>query len=218
MLLLAFAFVLLQGSPAGLIRTPAAYLNSIHKQPQKQMVDIQKHVPTICLDIRYASTRNFTGQKLYPYAQAWARRIVVDCLAAAQRELATHGLGLKVFDAYRPYNITRKMYAIVPNKVFLAPPQKGSRHNRGCAIDITLVHLPSCTELPMPTGFDVFSPKAFPYAHIQNRQARKNRDLLIQVMHKHGFEVSRSEWWHFDFRGWAAYELLDLSFDQLRTP
>jgi D-alanyl-D-alanine dipeptidase len=191
------------------------YLQHVSENPDKELVDLEKHLPGVVLDIRYATTNNFTGEKIYNLAKAYARRPVADALLKAQRDFRAHGYGIKIFDAYRPYSATVKFYEVYRDTTFVASPYRGSRHNRGCAIDMTLVDLKTGEELRMPTGYDAFVREAFPTHPVADPQVRKNRDLLIRTMESHGFRVNASEWWHFDFRGYRAFEVLDISFEEL---
>lgn len=124
------------------------------------LVNIQSVIPGIVLDIRYATTNNFTGQELYPVAKCVLRTKTAEKLGEVQADLASQSLALKVFDGYRPLSVQKKMWAIFPNPDYVADPKKGSRHNRGAAVDLTLIHLPDQRELPMPTAYDDFTPKA----------------------------------------------------------
>ena len=191
------------------------YRESLKDHPEKELLDLEKVIPGLVLDIRYATTNNFTGQKIYRSARAYARKPVAEALRQAQAEFNTLGLGVKVFDAYRPYKATVKFYELIHDTTYVASPYKGSRHNRGCALDMTVVDLKSMEELKMPTGYDSFTEAAWPATPAKDPEAGKNRALLISVMEKYGFRVNASEWWHFDFAGWNRYEVLDIDFEQL---
>jgi D-alanyl-D-alanine dipeptidase len=191
------------------------YQASIKVNPKKELIDLEQYIPGIVLDIRYATTNNFTGEKIYNLAKAYARKPVADAVKRAQAELQKQGLGIKIFDAYRPYKATVRFYEVYKDTTYVASPYKGSRHNRGCAIDMTLINLKTGEELKMPTGYDSFQKEAWPSTPIKDPEARKNRALIIQVMEKQGFKVNGSEWWHFDFIGWRNYEVLDIDFEEL---
>jgi len=169
----------------------------------------------VALDLRYATTNNFMHTQLYPIAKAYLRAPVAAALADVERELATQGLGLKVWDAYRPYSVTVKMWEPIRNPDYVADPKKGSRHNRGAAVDLTLIALKSGRELPMPTGFDDFTPRARNDFNDLPAEAVANRARLRDVMTRHGFEPLPSEWWHYDFKGWERFELLDVPLESL---
>jgi D-alanyl-D-alanine dipeptidase len=152
---------------------------------------------------------------MYPAAEAWLRKPAAKALKMVQKELKSQGLGLLVFDAYRPYSVTLAFYRATDKKEFVAHPKDGSRHNRGCAVDVTLVDLKTGLPLAMPTDFDDFSEKASPtYSHL-SEEVLRNRAILISAMRRYGFKVFYNEWWHFDFEGWEDYDLMDLSFEEL---
>jgi zinc D-Ala-D-Ala dipeptidase len=193
------------------------YVASVKVHPEKELIDLEKLIPTLVLDIRYATTNNFTGEKIYSIAKAYARKPVAESLKKIQADLKSQGLGIKIFDAYRPYKATVKFYEVYGDTTYVASPYKGSRHNRGCALDLTLINLKTGKELKMPTGYDSFSKDAWPTTPVKDPEARKNRTLLISAMEKYGFRVNSSEWWHFDFIGWKKFEVLDIDFEELEN-
>lgn len=193
------------------------YLESVKTDPKKELIDLEKFIPGIVLDIRYATTNNFTGEKIYNLAKAYARKPVAEVVKRAQAELAKQGLGIKIFDAYRPYSATVKFYEVYKDTTYVASPYKGSRHNRGCAIDMTIINLKTGEKLQMPTGYDSFKKEAWPSTPVSDPVIRKNRQLIIDTMQKQGFKVNGSEWWHFDFIGWKNYEVMDIDFEELDT-
>lgn len=197
------------------VSAPAKYRAEVKTNPDKKLVEIKKIIPQIQLDIRYATTNNFTHHKMYNQARAFARMPVVTALKGVEDELRTKGLGLKIYDAYRPYAVTAHFYEVTPDTNFLADPRKGSKHNRGCAIDLSLINLKTGKELDMPTGFDSFSKKAAANYPDLPKAEIANRELLKSVMQKHGFHVIGTEWWHYDYNGWQNYELLDVPFEDL---
>ena len=152
---------------------------------------------------------------LYPVAKAYLRAPAARALVAVQRELADRGLGIKVFDAYRPYRVTEAMWEPIKNPDYVADPAKGSRHNRGAAVDLTLIDLKTGAELPMPTPYDDFTSRAAHAFTDLPADALRNRALLREVMTRHGFEPLPSEWWHYDFRGWERFELMDVPLETL---
>jgi D-alanyl-D-alanine dipeptidase len=197
------------------ISGPAKYYQEVKIDPNKKLVEIKKYIPGIQLDIRYATTNNFTHHILYKQAKAYTRLPVALALQQVEAALKRKGLGLKIYDGYRPYSVTVKFYEIAHDTNFVADPRKGSRHNRGCAIDLSLIDLKTGKELDMPTGFDSFSKRAAEdYTGLPKREY-ENRELLKSVMKAHGFTVYRTEWWHYDFNGWENYELLDVPFSAL---
>jgi D-alanyl-D-alanine dipeptidase len=198
-----------------IISSEKAYKAYTNKNPEKALVDIKKAIPDLVLDIRYATRNNFMQQVMYPQAKAFARKPVVNKLKMIQAALKKKGYGLKIYDAYRPYAITLAFYDKATDKAFVAHPKSGSRHNRGCAIDLTLINLKTKKELPMPTPYDSFSAAAAPAYKDLPPAIKKNRDFLISTMQAHGFQVMYNEWWHFDFIGWENFELMDIPFKQL---
>ncbi|WP_162846996.1 M15 family metallopeptidase [Mucilaginibacter gracilis] len=197
------------------IADKAMYLQQIKLNPNKALVEIIKYIPGIHLDIRYATSNNFMHQRMYNQARAFTRLPVVKALKAVENDLKAKGLGLKIYDAYRPYAVTEKFYIKASDKNFVADPKKGSRHNRGCAVDLSLIDIKTGIELPMPTPFDSFSATAASDYNELPAQVIQNRELLKTTMQSHGFKVLDNEWWHFDFIGWQNFELLDVPFQQL---
>lgn len=191
------------------------YKRQFKANADKQLVEIVKYIPSVVLDIRYATANNFMHRRMYPQAKAYARLPVVLALQQVEADLKTRGLGLKIFDAYRPYAITVKFYETTADTNFVANPRFGSKHNRGCAIDLTLINLKTRKELDMPTGFDSFSKKASANYPGASPLQTANRELLKTIMHAHGFTVLPTEWWHYDFDGWRGYQLLDIPFTAL---
>lgn len=191
------------------------YLASIKTNPNKELIDLERFIPGIVLDIRYATANNFTKQKIYNMAKAYARKPIAESLLKVQQELNKKGLGIKIFDAYRPYKATVKFYEVYPDTTYVASPYRGSRHNRGCALDITVINLKTGEELKMPTPYDSFRKEAWPSTPVADPEVRKNRALLIDVMERNGFRVNSSEWWHYDFKGYKNYEVLDIDFEEL---
>jgi D-alanyl-D-alanine dipeptidase len=207
LLLIAAACATAQHPPV--VRSAAEYDRLVAADPDKRLVEITD----IPRDVRYATTNNFMHAKLYPVSKVMLRRPAAIALHEVERELAHDGLGLKIFDGYRPYRVTVRMWKPIRNPDFVADPAKGSRHNRGAAVDLTLIDLRTGNELPMPTGYDDFTPRARQDFNDLPAEAIANRAKLREVMTKHGFDPLPSEWWHFDFRGWERFELLDLPLD-----
>ena len=183
--------------------------------PETRLVDLS--TLGIPLDIRYATPDNFMKQPLYPVAKAYLRAPAARALAAVDRELAARGLGIKVYDAYRPYRVTVAMWEPIRNPDYVADPAKGSRHNRGAAVDLTLIDRTTGAELPMPTGYDDFTSRAAHAFEDLPADVKANRALLRDVMTKHGFEPLPSEWWHYDFSGWREYDLMDVPLEEVRS-
>jgi zinc D-Ala-D-Ala dipeptidase len=195
--------------------TLAAYQQQVKDNPENELIDLEDFIPGLVLDIRYATTNNFTAEQIYQLPKAFARKPVAEALLKIQQALQTDGLGLKIYDAYRPYAATVKFYEVYHDTTYVASPYRGSRHNRGCAVDLTLIHLETGEELKMPTPYDSFEEMAHADYPLQDEVALRNRELLKAVMREHGFKVYASEWWHYDFIGWENFELLDIPFEVL---
>lgn len=180
------------------------------------LVEPNRVAPSVVLDLRYATTNNFTGQVFYPEARAWLRDGTARRLAAVQKELASMGLRLKVFDAYRPLSVQRRFWELVPDDRYVANPAKGSRHNRGAAVDVTLVDRFG-RDLAMPTDFDDFSERAHRNFRDLPEDVLANRDLLERVMSRNGFVGLPTEWWHFDDVDYQAYDVLDVPLSGRRS-
>lgn len=199
------------------ISTVSDYKNSISKNSNKKLVLLKLFVNPLITDYKYATPYNFTHQVLYKSPQAYARLPVALALQKVQEDLTTKGLGLKFFDAYRPYSVTGKMWEIVPDERYAANPVKGSGHNRGVAVDVTLVEIASGKDLPMPSDFDDFSEKAHHGFTDLPENVLKNRALLKTTMERHGFKPLSTEWWHYSFADTTTnIEVLNLSFEQLK--
>ena len=192
----------------------ATYERLAARHPDQRLVDVTTLDLTLRLDVRYATENNILHRKLYPVARVYLRAPAAQALADAQHELAREGLGLKVFDGYRPYRVTRQLWEPIRNADYAADPAKGSRHNRGAAVDLTLVRLPGGEELPMPTGYDEMSPRAAQSFGDLPSAVIANRAKLRSVMERHGFVPLPSEWWHFDFAGWERFPLMDVPLDR----
>lgn len=191
------------------------YKMSVKTNPDNELVNLAEVIPGIALDIGYATTNNFTGKKIYTLARAYARKPVAEALKRIQADLQKQGLALKIFDGYRPYSATVMFYETYHDTTYVASPYRGSRHNRGCALDLTLIDLKTGKELQMPTEWDSFKKEAWPTTPVADPAIRKNRKTLIDAMEKHGFKVNASEWWHFDFVGWQKYAVMDIDFEEL---
>jgi D-alanyl-D-alanine dipeptidase len=165
--------------------------------------------PSIVIDVPYATAHNFTGQVLYPNDELYLIKDAALRLKRVNGRLQKMGLRLKVWDAYRPLSIQKKLWEIVPDSRYVADPKKGSRHNRGCAVDVTIVDR-NGNELPMPTGYDDFSEKAHLDYMDLPAEVIANRQLLIDVMTAEGFSAISTEWWHFDAPGWENYPVMDI--------
>jgi beta-N-acetylhexosaminidase/D-alanyl-D-alanine dipeptidase len=182
-----------------------------------ELVDVSKVDPSIIVELRYATTNNFTGKIIYESKRAILRRDVAKRLECVQASLEERGLGLKLWDAYRPFSIQKRFYKLVPDDRYVARPTEdgglpvdGSKHNRGAAVDVTLVDLKTGRELEMPTLFDDFSRRAHRDYEGCSAEAKKNRKILEDAMTAEGFEPMPTEWWHFDGPGWQKYGISEI--------
>ena len=181
------------------------------------LVDLASVDPTIKFDIRYASSNNFIGFPLYEKAAAYLQRPAAEALGRVQRALASRGYGLLIHDAYRPWFVTKMFWDATPESshVFVADPSQGSRHNRGCAVDLTLYDLTSGRPVEMTGRYDEMSPRSYAdYVGGTSRQ-RWLRELLRSAMEAQGFAVYPEEWWHFDYQDWGDYAIGTATFTQL---
>lgn len=180
----------------------------------QKLIDISVLSPAIKLDIKYATTDNFVKKAVYGRAKAYLREEVAQKLARVQEVLEKQGLGLKVWDAYRPVSVQRLLWDIVPDERYVAHPDKGSNHNRGAAVDLTIID-GAGNELFMPTGFDDFTERAHYTCMDLEADQIKNRSFLCDLMQAHGFEPLPTEWWHFNDADAANYSVLDVPFENL---
>ncbi len=176
------------------------------------LVDLASVDPRLVLHLSYGTEDNFVGEVLYPEPRALLRASAAARLVEVLDRLEPRGLGLLVYDAYRPHAVQRRMWELLPNPDYVADPARGSRHNRGMAVDVGLCD-GAGTPLEMPTAHDAFEPAAAADAVLPWGTARRNRDLLIEAMAASGFKVLRSEWWHFDAEGWEGRALLDVPIE-----
>ncbi len=198
-------------TPSPPLLTPTQTLAKPSLPYEARLVDIRSVNTKIALDIRYATTNNFLKRKLYPVARCVLRGAAASRLSLVQKDLAKKGLGLKVYDCYRPLSVQKQMWQVFPNPNYVANPAKGSRHNRGAAVDLTLVDAKG-KELEMPTRFDDFTERAYRDYNGASDQAKKNRKQLEDAMKKYGFIPLATEWWHFDAPGWEKFSILDVPF------
>ncbi|MBC8032947.1 MAG: M15 family metallopeptidase [Chitinophagaceae bacterium] len=191
------------------------YDSLVKHDARQRLVALDGFIPDLRLDIRYATADNLMKRPVYSTTAAFLRLPAAQALKAVQEELKGMGYGLKVFDGYRPYRVTVEFYEKFLDTVFVASPYRGSRHNRGCAVDLTIIHLKTGQELSMPTPYDSFTKKAHTnYKHLPAKVI-SNRELLKRVMLKYGFLVYPDEWWHFDFNEWKSFPITDIPFEDL---
>jgi D-alanyl-D-alanine dipeptidase len=181
------------------------------------LVELTTLDPTIRLDIRYATADNFLSTPVYEEPRAFLERPAAEALLRAHRALARRGYGLLIHDAYRPWWVTKVFWEATPpdKREFVADPAKGSRHNRGCAVDLTLYALADGRAVEMPSLYDEMSPRAYPDYGGGTPEQRAHRKLLRSAMEGQGFKVFASEWWHFDYRDWRRYPILNIPFEAI---
>ncbi|MBV7531237.1 M15 family metallopeptidase [Chitinophaga sp. sic0106] len=188
------------------------YEQLVKKDPTQQLVNLEQYIPGIKKDVRYATTNNFTHQKLYSSTAIYLRKPAADKLKQVQAILNKKGYGLLIYDAYRPYRCTELMFKIVPNDLYAADPKKGSGHNRGVAVDLSMVELKTGKPVAMPTDFDDFTYKAHENYQPSDPTVTANRKLLRDTMKQLGFKGSRTEWWHYYLPDYKKYPLMDIVF------
>lgn len=178
------------------------------------LVDLARFDFSIKQDIRYATKNNFMKQAVYPEPRCILRRSVLEALSRVQTNLKMDGLGLKVFDCYRPLSIQRKLWEVVADERYVSDPKKGSKHNRGAAVDVTLVDK-NGNELEMPTPYNDFTKKAHRSYQGGSQKSRFHRKRLETAMQREGFMGVETEWWHFDHKDWEKFPVEDLSFQAI---
>lgn len=182
------------------------------------LVEIKELDPSLKLDIKYATKENFLGRPVYKEAKAFLQREVAEELIKINKELKAKGYSLIIFDGYRPWSVTKIFWDETPieKRTFVADPKKGSIHNRGCAVDLSLLDLKTGSEVKMPCPYDEFSERAYPSYKNAKEEEIKSRNFLIYEMEKSGkFKVNAYEWWHFDYKDCDKYPILDLSFEDI---
>ena len=200
---------------AKVIGNKAAFMVAVKSNPNKKLVALQKVIPGLQIDLRYSTTNNFTHTVLYRHPVAYLHPQQAEALKQVQEELHKKGYALKLYDAFRPFSVTCKIWRLVSDRHYVANPRNGSNHNRGLAVDVTLVDLKTGKELDMGTGFDNFTDSAHDFKQLPG-QVLANRRLLRQTMRKFGFGHVPAEWWHYQWHNDADYEVIDLDFDDLK--
>lgn len=185
---------------------------------EADLVELTKLDPTIKLEVRYATTNNFLGTVFYSEARAFMQRPAAEAVVRANRKLKQYGYGLMIHDAYRPWYVTKVFWDATPDdkKVFVANPANGSRHNRGCAVDLTLYDLKTKKPVEMVSTYDETTARAYPDYPGGTSLQRWHRKLLRDAMEAEGFTVYEAEWWHFDYKDWRQYRIGNVAFDQIR--
>jgi D-alanyl-D-alanine dipeptidase len=183
------------------------------------LVELASLDPAIHLDIRYATSNDFLGVPVYTQARAFLQRPAAEALVRVLRKLQPLGYGLLIHDGYRPWYVTKIFWDATPpeGKIFVADPAKGSRHNRGCAVDLTLFDLKTGAPIEMTGNYDEMSPRSFPDYPGGTSLQRWHRDLLRRAMESEGFTIYESEWWHFDYKDWPEFGILNIPFEKLNV-
>lgn len=199
------------------VKETKIYCNSTINDTNKIMIEVRSAIPNIIYELRYATINNFTGKKLYRNGkQTFLRAPVVKALTKVEEELKQKGLTLKIFDAYRPYAVTQRMWDLIHDERYVADPSKGSGHNRGIAVDLTIVDCKTEKELDMGTGFDNFTDSAHHSFRNLPDSVLASRHYLRSLMEQNGFKALETEWWHYSFPNDRNYEVLDIDFKQLK--
>ncbi len=199
------------------IDSEKTYKITVTKDSYKQMIELKTLLTGVVYDLRYATAENFVKQPLYPenIQFTFLRKPAASALKHVQQDLKQKGYGLKIFDAYRPYSVTIKFWELLKDERYVANPGKGSGHNRGLAVDLTIIDLKTGVELDMGTGFDNFTDTAHHSFTQLSPTVLQNRKLLKDIMLKHGFTALETEWWHYYWPNNRNYEVLDLDFKKL---
>ena len=198
------------------VKSTRIYRQQVNADSLQKMIEIKTLIPKVIYDLRYATNNNFTHTKLYKNGNSTFLRLsVTRALRGVQNELIEKGYGLKIFDAYRPYAVTKKMWDLIHDDRYVSDPSKGSGHNRGLAIDLTIIRLIDSSELDMGTGFDNFTDSAHHTFKNLDSTVLQNRSLLKQTMEKYGFKAFETEWWHYSWPNDRNYAVLDIDFKKL---
>ena len=187
--------------------------SSQSKMLKGKFVNIKSLSNDFILDIKYATADNFLKQAVYDCGECYLREATAKALLAAQKEFVKRGYSLKLFDCYRPLSVQKKMWKILPGTHYVANPAKGSKHNRGAAVDLTLVDIATGKELDMGTPFDTFSPRAHHTYTQLSKEVLDNRKLLKEVLNKYNFKAIYAEWWHYEYRPEMASPVEDIPWD-----
>lgn len=182
------------------------------------LIELKTLDPSLHLDIRYATKNNFLGRPVYSQARAFLQRPAAEAVVRVNQTLKKQGYGLVIFDGYRPWSVTKAFWDATPadKKQFVADPNKGSRHNRGCAVDLSLFDLKTGREISMPSQYDEMTERAYPTYQDGTEESRRLRDVLRSAMEAEGFTVYEYEWWHFDYKDWKEYPILNVQFSDIK--
>ena len=186
---------------------------------QPDLVELVKLDPTIKLDIRYATKNNFLGKPVYKQARAFLQRPAAEALMRVNQKLRAKGFGLEIFDGYRPWSVTKTFWDVTPEdkKIFVADPSKGSRHNRGCAIDLSMFSLATGKLVQMPGEYDEMTERSHINYECATPEKKNLRDTLRAAMESEGFAVYEPEWWHYDYKDWKEYPILNVPFSGIKA-
>jgi len=196
-----------------IVKKNKIYCQQVQMDSLQAMVELRRLMPDLVYDLRYATASNFTGKQLYKTGKyTYLRTAPASALEKVQETLHQQGLGLKIFDAYRPYHVTVKMWELVHDERYVANPANGSGHNRGLAVDLTLVDLATGKEVDMGTGFDNFTDSAHHDFTALPGLVLQHRALLKQIMEQHGFRALSTEWWHYSWPNDRNYAVMDINF------
>lgn len=185
---------------------------------QPDLVELVKLDSTIKLDIRYATKNNFLGKAVYQQPRAFLQRPAAEALVRINQRLREQGYGLVVFDGYRPWSVTKVFWDVTPQdkKIFVADPSRGSRHNRGCAVDLSLFDLKTGVPVKMPSEYDEMTERAHINYECATPEAKRLRELLRAAMAAEGFAVYEPEWWHYDYKDWKEYSIMNVKFSKIK--
>ena len=186
---------------------------------EADLVELVKLSKSIKLDIRYATDNNFVGRQVYPEARAFLQRPAAEAVVRVHKKLKKQGLGLVIFDGYRPWAITKLFWEVTSEekRKYVANPEIGSKHNRGCAVDLSIFDLKSGKVVEMPSGYDEMTERSHINYTGGSDDARRLRDMLRAAMEAEGFAVYEPEWWHYDYKDWKEYPILNTSFAEIGT-
>ena len=185
---------------------------------EPELRELVKLDPTIKLDIRYATRNNFLGRPVYKEARAFLQKPAAEALVRAHQKLKEKGYGIVVHDGYRPWSVTKIFWDVTPadKKIFVADPSQGSRHNRGCAVDLSLYELKSGKIVQMPSEYDEMTERAHINYACGTPEAKHLREMLRSAMESEGFAVYEPEWWHYDYKDWKEYPIQNIPFSKIR--
>jgi len=185
---------------------------------EPELRELVKLDPTIKLDIRYATRNNFLGRAVYKEARAFLQKPAAEALVRAHQRLRPQGYGIVVFDGYRPWSVTKIFWDVTPadKKIFVADPSQGSRHNRGCAVDLSMYELATGKIVQMPSEYDEMTERAHINYACATPEAKRLRDMLRAAMEAEGFAVYEPEWWHYDYKDWKQYPIGNIPFSKIK--